>query len=82
MGIFDDFTNFMSDMNTIKQDFTELKDDVVQEFTTEADSMKQTVAETATEFKTAADDMRSTIQQSTSLNDPQQLAEDQTDQAS
>lgn len=67
MGFFDDLTDFVSDVNSLKSEFTDITKGVVNDVATSAKGVKKTVSDTATELKTSASDIKSTLQSTTKL---------------
>ncbi len=67
MGFIDEFTGFVGEVNSLKQNVTQFGTDFIHEALSEAEQVKQTVTGAADEIKTTASDMSQTIKQSTAL---------------
>lgn len=79
MGFFDEFTDFVSEVKSIKTELTDITDGVVKDVTTSADNVRKTVNDTTTELKTSASEIKSTLQQTGRLEPIQESTEKQTD---
>lgn len=56
MGLFDDFTDFMGEVQSLRSDITQLGTDVVKELVTDTNEVKQVVSDTASGVKTTVQD--------------------------
>ncbi len=68
MGLFDEFTDIFTDLNSIKKEFVEFGAEVVKDIMMEAKEVKQTVVETAETFTDETASTASTIKQATTIN--------------
>lgn len=55
MGLFDEFTSFVNDAQSLRKEATQLGGDVAKEFVNGAADMKQTVTDVAKEVKSAVE---------------------------
>ena len=55
MGLFDDFTNFVNEAQSLREEATKLGGDIAKEFVNGAADMKQTVTDVADEVKSAVE---------------------------
>ena len=67
MGFFQDFTNFVGEVSSLKDEMIDIKDGVTNELLTNANEVSQTVSDTATNLRGSAEEIKTTIQETTSL---------------
>ena len=67
MGFFDEFTDFVGEIKSLKSEMTDIKDGVANELQTSAQEVSQTVTDTASTLKDSADDIKATIQDTAAL---------------
>ncbi|USN96749.1 MAG: hypothetical protein H6797_00925 [Candidatus Nomurabacteria bacterium] len=72
MGFFDEFTDFVGEIKSIKNELTDIGDGVVKDITSSASEVKKTVGDTATELKSSANEIKSTLQQTGQLETVQE----------
>lgn len=66
MGLFDDFTNFVNEAQSLREEATKLGSDIAKELVNGATDMKQTVTDMADEVKSAVKPDSDTSQNSSS----------------
>jgi reverse gyrase len=77
MGFFDEFTSFMGDVNSIKSEMTNFRNDFVNELQTEAKNVSQTIDGTANNLRQTAVEITETVKQTTTLTpEPPQTTDD------
>lgn len=81
MGFFDEFNNFIGEINSIKSDMTNFKKDFVEELHTEANSVAQTIDSTASDLRQTTVGITGTIKQATSLSQPEPNIVEESDKA-
>lgn len=72
MGLFDDFTDFVSEAQSLREEAAKLGSDLTKEFVNGAADMKQTVTDVADEVKSAVEPDSDTSQNSSSTTTDEQ----------
>lgn len=79
MGFFDELTDFVNEVKTIKTEFNDIAGGVVDDVKTSADNVKKTVGDTADEIKSSASEIRSTLQKTEQLDPVAEVSEEHSD---